>query len=231
MPMTTHRGRSAPAGTILLAGFALAVDLGCDGDLTTRPFVVDRSRLTDPSALDERAPSRFVVDFETSRGTFTVLVNRSLASRGADRFYNLVKNGWYDDVRFFRVIEGFVAHFGIYGDPALNAIWRNARIEDDPVRSSNRRGTITFVATGPGTRTAQLFINLADRNSLLDSQGFAPIGEVIAGMNVVDSLYAGYGEGAPRGSGPDQLRIQAEGNGYLIANFPRLDYVHTARVR
>jgi peptidyl-prolyl cis-trans isomerase A (cyclophilin A) len=152
-----------------------------------------------------------------------------LAPQGADRFYNLVRNGFFDDVRFFRVISGFMVQFGISGNPALSAKWRDADIRDDRVTQSNKRGMITFATAGPNTRTTQVFINFAD-NSMLDGQGFAPFGKVETGMNVVDALYAGYGEGAPRGAGPDQTRLQMEGNAYLAKDFPRMDYVKKATI-
>ncbi|HEX9185522.1 MAG TPA: peptidylprolyl isomerase [Vicinamibacteria bacterium] len=185
--------------------------------------------LHDPSRATEQAPDRFRVRFETTRGPFVVEATRAWAPRGTDRFYNLVRAGYYDDVAFFRVIEGFMVQFGIHGDPRVNAAWRVARIPDDPVAQSNRRGTVTYAMAGPDTRTTQLFINFVD-NASLDSQGFAPFGRVVEGMAVVDSLYSGYGEGAPRGMGPDQGRAQAEGNAYLRGSFPRLDLVKTARV-
>jgi peptidyl-prolyl cis-trans isomerase A (cyclophilin A) len=185
--------------------------------------------LHDPSRATEQAPDRFRVRFETTRGPFVVEVTRAWAPRGADRFYNLVRAGYYDDVAFFRVIEGFMVQFGIHGDPRVNAAWRVARIPDDPVAQSNRRGMVTYAMAGPDTRTTQLFVNFKD-NASLDSQGFAPFGRVVEGMAVVDSLYSGYGEGAPRGMGPDQGRAQAEGNAYLRGSFPKLDLVKTARV-
>ena len=185
--------------------------------------------LLDPSRATERAPERFRVRFETTKGPFVVEVTRAWAPRGADRFYNLVRAGFYDDVVFFRVIEGFMVQFGINGDPRVNAAWRGARIPDDPVTQSNRRGRLTYAMAGPDTRTTQLFINFGD-NQGLDSQGFAPFGAVVEGLTVVDALYSGYGEGAPQGRGPDQGRAQAEGNAYLRGSFPRLDFVKTARV-
>jgi peptidyl-prolyl cis-trans isomerase A (cyclophilin A) len=141
----------------------------------------------------------------------------------------LVKHGFYDNVRFFRVLSGFMAQFGISGDPKLSAKWREARIKDDPVRQSNRRGFITYAMAGPDTRTSQLFINFGD-NSALDRQGFSPFGRVVSGMNVVDALNDEYGEGAPRGRGPDQFRIQSEGNAYLMRDFGRLDHVKKATI-
>ncbi len=185
--------------------------------------------LTNPAALRETAPATYKARFETSKGAFVVDVTREWAPNGADRFYNLVKNGFYDGVRFFRVLDGFMAQFGINGDPKISAPWRDARIQDDPVRQSNRRGFITYAMAGPNTRTSQVFINFGD-NSALDRQGFAPFGQVSSGMNVVDALHSGYGEGAPRGQGPDQGRVQTEGNAYLAKNFPRLDFVKKATI-
>jgi peptidyl-prolyl cis-trans isomerase A (cyclophilin A) len=141
-----------------------------------------------------------------------------------------VKNGYYDDVVFFRVVAGFMAQFGIHGAPEVNAAWRNATIQDDPVTQSNKRGMVTFAMRGPNTRTTQIFVNFADKNDRLDSMGFSPFGKIVEGMEVVDALYNVYGEGAPRGRGPDQGRIQSEGNAYLKADFKELDYVKTARI-
>ena len=185
--------------------------------------------LGNPSALAEKAPALYKVRFETSKGPFVIEVHRDWAPNGADRFYNLVKNGFFDDARFFRVISGFMVQFGINGDPAVSAPWRNATMKDDPVRQSNKRGYITFATAGPDSRTSQVFINFAD-NSRLDGQGFAPFGQVTSGMNIVDALHSGYGEGAPSGRGPDQGRIQREGNAYLKKDFPNLDYVKKATI-
>ncbi len=185
--------------------------------------------LSDPASLNEKAPATYKVKFDTSKGTFVVEVHRDWAPNGADRFYNLVKNGYYNDTRFFRVISDFMVQFGINGDPKLNRVWRDANIKDDPVKASNKRGMITFATAGPDTRTTQVFINFGN-NAGLDDQGFAPFGQVISGMEVVDSLYAGYGEGAPRGDGPDQGLIQSQGNAYLNKDFPKLDYIKTATV-
>jgi peptidyl-prolyl cis-trans isomerase A (cyclophilin A) len=182
-----------------------------------------------PSEATETAPDSFQAQFETSKGTFVIEVTRDWAPLGADRFYNLVKCGYYDDVRFFRVLGGFMAQFGISGDPELSAVWREARIQDDPVKESNRKGAVTFAMAGPNTRTTQLFINYGNNGSL-DSQGFSPFGQVTSGMEVVDQLHGGYGEGAPSGRGPDQGRMQTEGNAYLMADFPDLDYIETATI-
>jgi peptidyl-prolyl cis-trans isomerase A (cyclophilin A) len=189
----------------------------------------NRAKLKTPSLLTEKAPETFKARFDTSAGPFVVEVHRGWAPLGADRFYNLVKNGFYDDVRFFRVLDNFMAQFGINGDPAVMTAWRSASIKDDTVKESNKRGYITFATGGPDTRTTQVFINFKD-NSNLDSQGFSPFGQVVSGMEVVDKLYSGYGEGAPRGQGPDQGRTQMEGNAYLNKEFPKLDYVRRATI-
>ncbi len=188
-----------------------------------------RTAASSSAAASEAAPATFRARFETSAGAFVIEVKRDWAPQGADRFYNLVKSGYYDGVRFFRVISGFMAQFGIHGDPQVSAAWRERRIPDDPVRQSNARGMVTFATAGPNTRTTQVFINFRD-NGMLDGQGFAPFGRVVEGMEVVDRLYAGYGEGAPGGAGPDQGRIQAEGNAYLERDFPKLDYIKRATI-
>jgi peptidyl-prolyl cis-trans isomerase A (cyclophilin A) len=185
--------------------------------------------LGNPAALKEQAPPVYKVEFETSKGPFVVEVHRDWAPNGAERFYNLVKNGFYDNTRFFRVIEGFMAQFGVNGDPKVSAVWRESRIKDDPVKVSNKRTFVTFATAGPNTRTTQIFISYGD-NSNLDSQGFSPFGQVVSGMKVVDSLYSGYGEGAPGGRGPNQTRVQSEGNAYLASSFPNLDYVKKATI-
>jgi peptidyl-prolyl cis-trans isomerase A (cyclophilin A) len=186
--------------------------------------------LKDPKKLAEKAPATFKATFETSAGSFVVEVHRDWAPNGADRFYNLVKNGYYNDCRFFRVIAGFMVQFGIHGDPAVSAVWREARIPPDPVKQSNKRGFITYAMAGsPDTRTTQVFINFGD-NAQLDGMGFAPFGEVVSGMEVVDKIYNVYGEGAPRGKGPAQGRLQMEGNAYLAQEFPKLDFIKKATI-
>jgi peptidyl-prolyl cis-trans isomerase A (cyclophilin A) len=185
--------------------------------------------LLDPSKAKDRAPDVFQAKFVTTKGDFVVEVHRDWAPNGADRFFNLVKMGFYDDTRFFRAIDGFMVQFGISGDPAVNARWQNAGIVDDPSKQSNKRGYVTFAQRGmPGTRTTQIFINYKD-NANLDPT-FPAFGQVVQGMDVVDAVYKGYGEGAPRGAGPDQGRIQSQGNTYLDANFPQLDGVKQARI-
>jgi len=169
------------------------------------------------------APPDFTVVFDTSKGNFTIEVHRLWAPMGADRFYHLVQAKFFDDVRFFRVVPNFIVQFGISGDPATARSWKSRNLMDDPVKQSNTRGTVTYATAGPGTRTTQIFINLAD-NANLDQQGFAPFAKVVDGMSVIDHLYPGYGET------PDQGRIEAEGNTYLKSNFERLDFIRTARI-
>ena len=181
------------------------------------------------AGMNRTAPAMFKAKFETSEGDFVVEARREWAPLGVDRFYNLVQNGFYDGTCFFRVISGFMAQFGIHGDPKVSAAWRQERIQDDPVKQSNTRGYISYAMAGPNTRTTQLFINYAD-NSRLDQMGFAPIGRVVEGQAVVDRLYAGYGEGAPKGKGPDQGRMQMEGREYLTKNFPQLDCIKNATI-
>jgi len=186
--------------------------------------------LKNPAALKEQAPATYKVKFDTSVGVFVIQVNRDWAPLGADRFYNLVKNGFYDDARFFRAISGFMVQFGINGDPAVSAAWRNARIGVDPVKQSNKPMFITYAMGGsPDTLTTQVFINYGN-NANLDAMGFAPFGEVIEGKDVVNKIYTGYGEGAPRGKGPEQGRVQMEGNAYLTKDFPKLDFIKKATI-
>lgn len=208
---------SVVLGTLLILIIA-AVPGSADDPESQLSF---QEKLMNPTELNERAPDTFKVQFDTSKGVFTVTVTRDWAPRGADRFYNLVKNGYYDNCRFFRVVKGFMVQFGINGDPQVNAAWRSARFEDDRGKESNIRGYVTFAHAGPGTRTTQLFINYAN-NAFLDSQGFPPFGRVTEGMDVVDAINDEYGEK------PDQRRIQLEGNAYLEQAFPNLDFINTA---
>ena len=169
------------------------------------------------------APAEFKVRFDTSKGPFVLEVHREWAPNGVDRFYELVKSGYYDEARFFRVVPNFVVQWGINKDPKVSRQWNQNFIPDDPVKESNRRGYITYAKRGPDTRTTQLFINLAD-NISLDAMGFAPFGKVTEGMEVVQNLYSGYGQT------PQQDLIQLQGNDYLQSQFPQLDYIKTARV-
>ncbi|MDO8834819.1 MAG: peptidylprolyl isomerase [Vicinamibacterales bacterium] len=214
--------RSFLATTIVIA-VAVAVAGAASADAQT-------AGLKNPAALTETAPASYKVKFDTSAGAFVIEVQRDWAPLGADRFYNLVKAGFYNDCRFFRVIQGFMVQFGIHGDPTVMNTWRGARIGIDPVKQSNKRGYITYAMGGsPDTRTTQVFINFSD-NANLDGMGFAPFGKVVSGMDIVDKIYSGYGEGAPRGQGPDQGRIQAEGNAYLLKSFPKMDYIKAATI-
>ena len=183
----------------------------------------------DPAKLTEKAPETFKAQFDTTKGKFTIEVTRSLSPNGADRFYNLVRSGYFKDIAFFRVIPGFMCQFGIHGDPNVSAKWREANIADDPVKGSNTRGMITFATAGPNTRTTQLFINFGN-NAKLDGMGFSPFGKVTEGMDVVDKINGEYGEGAPNGNGPNQGRVQMEGNAYLKKEFPNLDYIKSATI-
>jgi peptidyl-prolyl cis-trans isomerase A (cyclophilin A) len=183
----------------------------------------------DAAKVDAAGPDSFAVHVVTSKGPFDLKIHRNWAPKGSDRLYYLISNNYYDGIRFYRVLSGFMAQFGAAGDTAVGRVWSERRITDDPVTHSNTRGTLTFATAGPDTRTTQLFINYGS-NAMLDGQHFAPLGEVTSGMPVVDSLYNGYGEGAPQGHGPDQGQLGHEGNAYLIREFPKLDYIVTARV-
>jgi peptidyl-prolyl cis-trans isomerase A (cyclophilin A) len=182
-------------------------------EATSKPYLLDPRS----PKMNQIAPPVFKVKCQTSKGDFVMTVHRDWAPKGADRFYNLVQAGYYNDLRFFRVINGFMVQFGISGDPKLNDTWRPARIQDDPVKQKNARGFVSYAMAGPNTRTTQLFINFEDNSRSLDAGGFSPFAEVTTGMDVVDQIYAGYGER------PEQGRIQAEGNEYLDQEFPKLD--------
>ena len=189
------------------------------------------SALMDPAKVKLKAPASFKLKLETTKGDIIINVKREWTPNGVDRIYSLAKAGYYKDVAFFRVINNFMAQVGMSGDPKLNRVWRSATIPDDPVMQSNTRGMVTFAKTGaPNSRSTQFFINFKD-NSFLDKMAFAPFGQVEPeSMKVVDRLHAGYGEGAPRGRGPSQTRIMSEGNRYLKADFPLLDYIKSASV-
>jgi peptidyl-prolyl cis-trans isomerase A (cyclophilin A) len=183
------------------------------------------------SSQTTHAPDLYKVNLDTSKGPVVIEVHRDWAPLGADRFYELVKSGFFDGARFFRVLPHFMAQFGIAGDPQVNAKWKDANLQDDPVKQSNTTGMVTFAQTQlPNSRSTQLFINTAD-NTFLDSMGFAPIGKVISGLEVVQNFYNGYGEGAPQGNGPDQGQANAEGNAYLQRDFPMLDYIKKASIQ
>jgi peptidyl-prolyl cis-trans isomerase A (cyclophilin A) len=184
----------------------------------------DKSKLLTPAALTEKAPASYIVNFDTSKGLVVVQVHRDWAPLGADRFYNLVKNGFFDEARFYRVVPNFMVQFGMNANPAVTTAWRPVTLADDPVTKSNQRGFITFANTGqPNSRGTNVFINFKD-NSFLDKQRFAPFGEVTKGMDVVEKITAEYGEK------PDQNSINSQGNAYLTKAFPKLDYVKSATI-
>jgi peptidyl-prolyl cis-trans isomerase A (cyclophilin A) len=185
-----------------------------------------RPSLMNPASLKAKAPDLFKVQFTTTRGDFTAEVHRDWSPLGADRFYNLVKNGFFTNAAFFRVVTSprpFVVQFGLSANPQINKAWMDAKIKDDPVMGSNSRGTLVFATAGPNTRTTQLFINLND-NKFLDSMGFSPFATITDGMDVVDKIYPGYGEK------PDQQKITEEGDAYLVKNFPMIDKIKAAKV-
>jgi peptidyl-prolyl cis-trans isomerase A (cyclophilin A) len=225
--------RSVSAALAMLSGAALLT--ACSGkekgneEASAAPAVAQVTPLSNPNApeMNATAPDVYRVKVETSKGDFEIEVTRTWAPRGADRFYNLVRHGFFTDVRFFRVVPNFMVQFGINGDPAISKWWRNARIPDDPATQSNRRGTITFATSGVDSRTTQVFINFKD-NAFLDSQGFSPFGRVVTGMDVVDRLNGEYGETPSKGQG--QTMIQTQGNAFLQASFPNLDYIKKASI-
>jgi peptidyl-prolyl cis-trans isomerase A (cyclophilin A) len=175
----------------------------------------------------ESEPNMAKVKFETTKGDFVIEVTPEWAPLGAQRFTELVSSGYYDSAKFFRVLPGFVVQFGLPADPKTAP--KVSNLKDDPVTQTNAKGTITFATAGPGTRTSQVFINLVD-NQRLDGMGFAAFGKVVEGFDVVEKLYAGYGEGAPYGSGPDQGKVRTMGNAYLEASFPKMDGITKATV-
>jgi peptidyl-prolyl cis-trans isomerase A (cyclophilin A) len=209
MPLEAQRGKAAAPGARRPAASTAA----------------SKARLKNPAALKDVAPAEYRAIFDTSAGPFVILVHRSWAPRAADRFYNLVKYGFFDGDRFFRVVPNFMVQFGLNGDPAVQGPWMkaNANIPDDPVTQSNKKGMITFATAGPNTRTTQVFINFKD-NTFLDPQGFAPFGEVVSGMEAVQKINAEYGEQ------PVPPLIQRQGNAYLTKAFPKLDYVKKATI-
>ena len=176
------------------------------------------------------SPDTFRARFNTTKGDFVILVHRDWAPHGADRFYELMKLHFFDNNYFFRVLPGFIVQWGINGDPKVAKDWDNLSIPDDPAKVPNKRGTVTFANAGPNTRTTQLFVNLRDNPNLDQQQGFTPFGEVSEGMNVIESFYSQYGEGAPNGSGPDQRAITSDGNDYLVEHFPHLDHIKKAEI-
>lgn len=188
------------------------------------------ARLMNPAAWIRQAPQEFKAKFVTTKGDFVVDVHRDWAPRGADRFYNLVRSGFFTNVSFYRVVPGFVVQFGAAPDPKVEAAWNKAQIKDDPVKGTNKKYYLTFAMGGPNTRTTEIFINLRD-NAALDGMGFAPFGEVVEGTEIVDQIYSGYGDMQEQGGqGPSQGRVQMEGKPYLDKSFPKLDSIKSASV-
>jgi peptidyl-prolyl cis-trans isomerase A (cyclophilin A) len=230
-PHLLHRIRSGFSRLfhtgVAIVAFPFLVVGGCGGDASEEASGSPPNPLLQPRRFNEEAPEAYRVRLETSQGVVVIQVNRSWAPLGADRFYNLVKAGFYDGMRVHRVLEGFIAEFGIHGDPWVNAAWRQAILVDDPVRESNTRGRVSFSKSGPNSRTVQVFIN-TDDNQTLDAEGFAPFGEVMEGMEVVVALYAEYGDGPPRGEGVYQAMAIAKGDEYFDVEFPLLDRIERA---
>ncbi len=234
----------ATSRAVSLAAASLLLSVGCGRDPASdsggRTSGADagspeeaRAILLDPThpAWNEPAPDTFLATFETNRGDFVIQVIRAWAPIGADRFYNLIRRGYYDDARFHRVVPGFITQWGIAGDPEVSAVWYDRGMPDDTVVASNVRGAVAFAFTEPGTRSTQVYINMVD-NVRLDAQGFAPFGRVIDGMErVVDSIWSAYGERSGGGvRAGNQQRIVSEGNVYLDTAFPDLDSLIRATV-
>ncbi len=214
----------------MMFSFVVMCFTGCAGET---PTSVD-SEVPEAASADSGTPATSEDDYQvlldTTKGKILLEVHPAWSPKGAERFKELVELGFYDDVAFFRVIDGFMAQVGINGDPALHAKWKDNNIMDDPVVESNKPGYVSFAKTGlPNSRSTQFFINFGD-NSNLDGMGFSPFAKVVEGMDVVNSLYKGYGEGAPRGRGPDQMRVVAEGNAFLKKEFPMMDYIKKATI-
>lgn len=203
---------------------AAAMVLGCALLGLGGCFLQPKRALLHPPAQDAAAPAEYNVTFTTTKGPIVIAVHRDWAPHGADRFYFLARHHFYDGAAFFRVVPRFVVQWGLGPDPRINMAWDKANLPDDPVTQSNTRGMVTYAKGGPNSRTTQVYINLGN-NARLDKLGFAPFGQVVQGMEVVDQLYSGYGDGAPRGKGPSQSRIQHEGAAYLATDFPSLDRI------
>lgn len=225
VPHTTARAGLRLTAAVVLLGFLTVAPALFAGDEKAPAKSDDVVAALSPAKAVAQAPETFRVRFETTAGDFEVDITRAWAPLGVDRFFNLVKIGYFNDVAFYRVIEGFMVQFGFHGNPKVNDLWLTASLRDDPVTQSNQPGMLTFANRGRNTRTTQLFINTTD-NSYLDGMGFAPFGKIVGdGMTVVNKLYSGYGEGAPMGSGPNQMLLMKQGNTYLREKFPELSYI------
>lgn len=224
VPCNDARAQAAPAQTPAQPKSATGAT-SAHKPVATSPY--DRALLR-PALLTAKAPATYQVKFTTTKGDFVITVTRAWAPLGADRFYNLVRHHFYDNTHFFRVLKGFVVQWGISAYPPVTAAWEHAPIKDDPVVQSNLRGYVTYAKTGdPDTRTTEVFINLRDNQRLDTMGGFAPFGLVTEGMEVVEGLYADYGEGAPDGQGPEQNKIETQGKPYLDKGFSKLDWIKT----
>lgn len=226
-PVAPGRSLWHPAGAARAGALSVVLALAACGGAEDAGERAAPDPLLRPERFTATAPAVFQARFETTAGPFVVEVHRDWAPLGADRFYNLVRAGFFDDTRVYRVLEGFVAQFGLSGDPYVNQAWKTEYLVDDPVVRENTRGTLTFAKGGRHTRTTEVFINLRD-NPSLDGEGFAPFGEVVEGMDVVDTFHSGYGDGPPRGEGPYQAMVEARGNAYLDAEFPDLTHIERA---
>ena len=211
-----------PYSRCLFLSAAAVVLAGCSTSSNQQPT----SNIQHPAS----APDLYRVKLETGKGDIVLEVHKDWAPLGADRFYQLVQSGFFDGARFFRVISGFMVQFGIAGDPKVQSLWRMSPLMDDSVKQSNTKGRISFAMAGPQSRTTQVFINLVN-NARLDGSGFAPFGEVVSGMDVVEKLYSGYGESYPGGNGPRPDLIQTQGNAYLEKDFPRLDFIKKVSIQ
>jgi peptidyl-prolyl cis-trans isomerase A (cyclophilin A) len=231
--LCASRLRSPAAIALVLLAAACSgasPDTAADAQPPGAPTAASALLTPDSAALAAPAPDSFAVVLQTSKGEVEIRVRRAWAPLGAARVHYLATHGFFDGARFFRVLPGFVVQFGLSGNPDVDQAWDQRRLPDEPRTQSNRRGTLVFATAGPDTRTTQLFVNLVD-NARLDEMGFTPVGEVVRGMDVLEQLYDGYGEGAPNGAGPDQGRILRDGNRYLRADFPKLDTIAVAAVR
>ncbi len=217
-----------PARSLVLVLLLLPLAAACSSQDDTAARAAPNPLLR-PDRFTATAPSTFRVRFETSEGDFVVEADRDWAPLGVDRFYNLADAGFFDDSRVYRVVDDFVAQFGLNADPYVNQAWKTEFLVDDPVTHSNTRGRVTFAKGGRHSRTTEIFINLRD-NPRLDDNGFAPIGEVVEGMDVVERFHAAYGDGPPRGEGPYQAMVEARGNAYLDAEFPELTRIERATI-
>jgi len=198
------------------------------------PAPAPSAALLNPTSLKAKAPDLFRVKFATTHGDFVVEVHRDWSPLGADRFYNLVKAGFFRDNAFYRYSPGFIVQFGVHANPAVTAAWSKAQIKDDPVKESNKKATLTFAMGGPNTRSTDFFINLKDNPSLdhMPGTAFAPIGTVTEGMDIVEGLYSGYGEMKEMNNpgGVSQSELMSRGKPYLDKSFPKLDSIKSATV-